>query len=231
MWTLGSGIVCTLAFVWGAPWRKGQVMRVVRSLSLALVVGIATVALMIAFYPSAVASRIEFYTETLLGSNSQLAYRAQEYPLRNFLVTLDSPRWDVGYGIGTMSLGTQYVARILKIPLAAGGTESGYGTIVLEMGVGGFLLWILMTGAVVIAAVKTTFKLRGTAWFPIGFVIMWFAFVLLFPETFSGLAPYHDYVLNAHLWLLLGVLFRLPHIPLSPRFNLSTDNAPPAGVR
>jgi len=52
-------------------------------------------------------------------------------------------------------------------------------------------------------------------WFPLGFIIFWYAFVILFPSAFAGIQGYEDFVLNAYLWLLLGILFRLPDIKLS----------------
>lgn len=225
--TLVSAIVATAAFFWGAPWRNGDVLRVFRSLSRAAIVGALGLGLMIAFYPEAVASRLEFYSETLLpsGSQSQLIERAEEYPIRNFLDAFSYPRWDIGYGIGTTSLGIQYIVRILKIPKVNAAVESGYGTLVLELGIGGLILWLIMTTAIVVTAFKVVVKLRGMAWFPIAFIIMWFSFDLLFAQIFTGIDAYQDYLLNAHLWLLLGILFRLPDIPLSAQLNLHTADA------
>ena len=34
----------------------------------------------------------------------------------------------------------------------------------------------------------------------------------LYPLTFGGLVPYQNYVTNAYLWLLVGILFRLPSL-------------------
>ena len=48
--------------------------------------------------------------------------------------------------------------------------------------------------------------------FPLGFATFWFAFVLLFPETFGSLNTYQDYVMNATLWLFVGILYRLPEL-------------------
>jgi hypothetical protein len=48
-----------------------------------------------------------------------------------------------------------------------------------------------------------------------GFVIFWYAFVLLFPSTFAGKQSYQDFVLNAYLWLMLGVLWVLPRLSAS----------------
>src|SRR5260370_42578480 len=36
MWTLGSAVVGAVAFVWGAPWRQGEALRMIRTLQRAL---------------------------------------------------------------------------------------------------------------------------------------------------------------------------------------------------
>ena len=36
--------------------------------------------------------------------------------------------------------------------------------------------------------------------------------------TFNGIQPYEDFVLNAYLWLLLGILFRLPTLAVSAQY-------------
>ena len=46
-------------------------------------------------------------------------------------------------------------------------------------------------------------------------MIFWYALILLIPFTFLRLQAYQDFILNAYLWLLLGVLFRLPTIKLA----------------
>lgn len=47
---------------------------------------------------------------------------------------------------------------------------------------------------------------------PIGIAILWYAFLLLYPLTYGGLTAYQNYVNCAYLWLLVGVLFRLPQL-------------------
>ena len=44
------------------------------------------------------------------------------------------------------------------------------------------------------------------------FAVFWCAFLLLFPFTYASLASYQNFVLNAYVWLLLGILFRLPEL-------------------
>lgn len=180
----------------------------------------ASIVLLVFFYPKALESRMAFYTETLLPSSpdSDLIYRVRDYPIRNIEGAFATPNWPYGYGTGTASLGIQYVARIMHVPNTGVEVESGFGTLVVEMGVLGLLLWIFMSCSILISCWSVVRKLKGSPWFPLAFCIFWFAFLLLLPYTYAGMATYQDFVLNAHLWLLLGILFRLPTIALSAQF-------------
>ena len=179
--------------------------------------------------------RLSVYYETLSPSSSasELTNRARDYPIQNFLYAFDYPRWPYGYGIGTTSLGVQYVSRIFHEKSTIGGVESGFGALVVEMGIGGLILWLVMAVSIVIAAWRVVRKLKGSPWIPLAFIIMWYAFLLLLPMTFGGMQAYQDFILNAYLWLLLGILFRLPHIALSPQFAATPSAAqtPRAWVR
>ena len=95
--------------------------------------------------------------------------------------------------------------------------ESGFGDIVLEMGVVGLTLWILMGSAVVVSSWRVAKKLKGSPFFPLAFMITLYAFLLLFPMTFTGIQAYQDFILNCYLWLLVGILFRLPSLEVSAR--------------
>jgi len=214
LWTMGSAVVCVAAFMWGSPLQRGQLVRVLRSFQRALIIAILSLGLAIFLFPTEVTNRFIFYWETLslTSPNSELLQRTGDYPIRNFLYAFDSPRWPYGFGIGTASLGTQYVSRIFHVPFTGFDVESGYGSIVVELGVVGLFLWLVMTFAIVISAWKVVRKLKGTVWFPIGFVIFWYASLLLFPYTYEGLSPFEDFILNSLLWLSLGILFRLPKL-------------------
>ena len=221
LWGAGSVLVFAVAFVWGAPWRHREVMRVFRTLQRAALGISVGLGLLFFVFPDALLSRVAFYTETLSpgSSNSQLQTRTWDYPVSNFLGAFEYERWPYGYGIGTQSLGTQYVARIFHVKSPTIGVESGFGTIVLEMGAGGLILWFVMSFAILFAAWRVVKKLRGSFWFPLAFVIFWYAGLLLFPMTFTGMQPYQDFVLNAYLWLLLGILFRLPSLAASAQYT------------
>jgi hypothetical protein len=220
LWSAGSAIVGILAFIWGAPWRQREVIRVLRTVQRAAL-GIALgLGLLFFIFPDALLSRVAYFSETLTpgGSASELQTRTWDYPLNNFLGAFGYDRWPYGYGIGTTSLGTQYVARFFNARPPVTGVESGFGTLVIEMGIGGLILWFVMGFAIVFSAWRVVKQLRGSPWFPLAFMIFWYAGLLLFPMTFNGIQPYEDFVLNAYLWLLLGILFRLPTLALSTQY-------------
>jgi hypothetical protein len=228
MWALGSGLVGGAAFIWGAPWRQGEALRIFRMLQRALLgVALAVVVLLLT-YPDAFLDRLTVFSETLdpRSPASELAHRTHDYPLRNFLAAFDYDRWPYGYGIGTMSLGGQYVTRFFHKAPPVGSVESGFGAIIIEMGIVGLLLWISMAIGIAAAAWKVVRKLKGSPWFPLAFMIFWYAFLLLLPLTYDGMQAYQDFILNAYLWLLLGVLFRLPELALDAQFDASAALQP-----
>lgn len=217
MWCLLSLIAGSLAFLWGAPWREGEVRKVVRMIGrTAAFIAVAAVITFIA-YPEALLSRVALYSETLspYSSHSELGFRAVDYPFQNFLAAFNYPKWPWGYGIGTCSLGVQYVARFFKVA-PIGGVENGYGTLVLEFGIAGLLVWLALTASILKACWRATRMLKGTPWFPLSFMIFWFAFLILIPYTYGGMVSYQNFVLNAFFWLLIGILLRIPSLPLSP---------------
>jgi len=221
LWSSALAVTGSAFFVWGAPWRQGGVLRVLRTVQRAALGIVLGISLLFLLFPDALLSRVAFYTETLdpRSSASQLQNRTWDYPLANFLGALNYPRWPYGYGIGTTSNGTQYVAKFFNAKPPVIGGESGFGTLVVEMGIAGLILWLVMSFAIVLSAWHVLKKLKGSPWFPIAFVIFWYAAILLLPITFTGMATYEDFVLNAYLWLLLGILFRLPTLAVSAQFE------------
>lgn len=227
MWSIINATITSVAFVWGAPWRQGEVRRVLRGLQRVAVGIVFGIVLLFYAYPDALMSRLDIYKETLSPNspNSELSNRAWSYPVQNFLSAFGYERWEYGYGIGTTALGGQYVARFFNVKAPVIGVESGFGTLVIEMGIGGLILWFVMSAAILFAAWKVVKQLKGSPWFPLGFVMFLYVFIIFYPATFGGIQPYEDFLLNAYLWLLLGMLFRLPSLALSSQFAI---NAPPS---
>ncbi len=214
MWTATSALIFIAGFLWGAPWRKGQVHRVLLTIQRIMLVAGVALMFMIFVFPEQIGSRFAIYDETLSPSSptSELVNRARDYPLKNLTMAFQYEHWVTGYGIGTCSLGTQYVTRLLHAAPMGIGVESGYGQILLELGAAGLLLWIVLSVAVILSAWKVVKQLRQTPWFPIAFSIFWYSFLLLIPMSYIGFIAYQDYVMNAYLWLMLGILFRLPEL-------------------
>jgi hypothetical protein len=221
MWTSGTGLIIVAGFLWGAPWRERQVLRVLRTLQrTALMVGCGII-LLLTIFPEQLGSRIAIYSETLLPDSptSELVNRTQTYPWVQLGYAFSDPRWPYGHGLGTCTLGIQYVTRIMHVPPVGTGVESGFGNLVLELGIVGLVLWILLGASIVVSAGKVVRELKGTPWFPIAFTIFLYSTILLFPMMFTGIAPYQDFVLNSNLWLFLGILFRLRLFPKMTELN------------
>jgi hypothetical protein len=213
-----SALVLPVAFLWGAPWRWGQAHRLGKAIRRTLMVTALALAALLLLFPEDAGSRIAYYTETLNPSSAayQGGTRSWDYPIDNFLYAFEQPNWELGNGIGTASLGAQYVAKVLGTRQPNLGVEEGYGNLIVEMGVIAPILWLLWTGSVLYYSWKVAQRLRETRLFPIAMAIVWYAFILLFAFTYVGLEAYQNYVSNAYLWLLLGILFRLPDLLVAP---------------
>jgi hypothetical protein len=214
MWNAASGLVIVAAFLWGAPWRQGEARRILRAIQRTLLVVGLAILIMMSIFPDMIASRLAIYNETLSPDSptSELAFRARDYPFKNFMMAFDHQHWATGYGIGTCTLGIQYVMRIMHAAPMGIGVENGYGQLTLELGILGLILWIFLSIAISVSAWKIASRLRGTPWFPLGFVIFWYAFLLLGPKGYISFISYQDYLMNTYLWILLGILFRLPQL-------------------
>jgi hypothetical protein len=219
VFVLGSAFVMTAAFLWGAPWRWGQGHHLVKALRRAFLIGGIGLILMAEVFPVVLGSNWAFMSETLAfkGEGSELQSRSWDYPVKNLEQAFQHEHWVVGYGTGVTSLGTQYVARFLNEPAPEIGVESGYGTLIVEMGIFGLFLWLVWVTALLWSGWRVVKQLRQTVYFPIGFAIWWYAVVLLVLLTYFGIQPYQNFVNNAYLWLLIGVLFRLPKLAEMPQ--------------
>lgn len=211
MWNAAITLVIVAGFLWGAPWRQREAIRVLRAIQrTALLIGIAMIFLLTMF-PDALGSRLAIYTETLMpnSSTSELVHRTRTYPLQQLGFAFDNPRWPLGYGIGTCSNGFQYVIRITGAQPISVSVENGFGNLLLELGIVGLILWIVLGFSVATSAWVVVKTLRGTPWFPLGLATFVFTVLVFFPMMFFGNSAYQDFLINSTLWLQLGVLFRL----------------------
>jgi hypothetical protein len=228
LYTLISVLVLSAGFLWGAPWRWGQGHRLVKAIRRALLVGAASLFLMMQLFPAAFGANYAFYAETLSPTSSatELEFRAIHYPLGNLQKVFDNEDWAYGHGTGTASLGLQYVSRLLGQEPPQIWVESGWGVLILEMGILAPFVWLLWSATLLFYGWRIVRQLRQTVYFPVALSILWYAFLLLFPFTHMGMAPYQNYIMNAYFWLLIGVLFRLPHLARSPQLVPSRASVP-----
>jgi hypothetical protein len=214
---VASALVLSAAFLWGAPWRWREAHRLIRAIRRSFIAAALALAALILLFPDEAGSRVAFYTETLDPRSSAYegANRGWDYPINNFLSVFEQPNWLLGNGIGTASLGGQYVAKLLGTRPLGIWVEEGYGQLILEMGIVAPFLWILWTASLLYYSWKIARRLRNTRLFPIAFAIVWYEFMILYVFTYAGLTAYQNYVSNAYLWLLVGILFRLPDLPIN----------------
>jgi hypothetical protein len=222
-----SAVLLSAAMLWGAPRGRLGGMRLVKAIRRSFVFIAVAVFLLAAIFPNVVLPRLTLYRETLTpGSEySELGQRTWTYPLLELKQTLSDRDWLIGHGIGTVSLGVQYVSRILDVPRAPLGCENGFGALILEFGILGPILWLLWALSLLATGLNTALKLRGTWAFPIAIAVVWYAFVLPFPLTWGGIAPYQNFVINAYFWLFVGILFKLPELVKQSAENLPAGAA------
>jgi hypothetical protein len=228
MYVAASALALSAGFLWGAPWRWGQGHRLIKAIRNAVIVAALGLAAVVLVFPQKAGSRIAFYSETLIPSSSAyaLSNRAWDYPVQN-LMDAFSEHWMVGTGTGTASLGTQYVSGLLGEPAPNVWVEEGFGALIVEMGILAPLLWLLWSGAVLYYSWQVARRLRGTRFFPLAISVIWWTFVLLLPMTWGALSAYQDFICNIYMWLLLGILYRLPEIAANP---LPSIGAPDRGM-
>jgi hypothetical protein len=214
LFSLISVFALGAAFLWGAPWRWGRGRRLVKAIRRSLIFASLGLAGFMLMFPSAAATRLGFYSQTLFPSSSayQLGNRSWSYPMHELAKAFSGPHWVMGNGTGTASLGAQYVSEFLKEPMPDVAVEEGFGQMIAEMGILAPILWILWAAVTVVACWKIARSLKETHFFPIAVAITWYAFLLLFGLSYLGLDAYQNYVNNAFLWILIGILFRLPEL-------------------
>lgn len=219
VFVIASAFVMTAAFLWGAPWRWGQGHRLVKALRRGFLIGGLGLILMVDVFPTVIGGNWSFFTETLSvsGEGSELVGRGWDYPVQNIQQAISEGNLLTGHGTGMSSLGMQYVALLLNQPLPPFNVESGYGALIVEMGLFGPILWLAWVSVLLWQGWKVVRKLRETIYFPLGFAIWWYAVVGLVLLMYFGLQFYQNFVNNAYLWLLTGVLYRLPKLSEMPQ--------------
>ena len=129
LWGIINGLATSVAFLWGAPWRQGGVLRVLRTIQrTALGIGLG-IGLLFYAYPDALLSRLAIYQETLtpISRNKRIAASWLGLSLQNLLAAFELRPLALRLWYRHDGLGGQYVARIFHAKPLGVGVESGYG--------------------------------------------------------------------------------------------------------
>lgn len=214
VYVAASALVLVVGSMWGM--RRGRpesrlLWKAVRRSTIVAALGLAAI---LVIFPEKAGTRIAFYTQTLMPSSSAYegTWRGWNYPLENLELAFTAPNWVLGNGIGVASLGRQYVAEVLHQSPPEIWVEEGFGVLIVELGVVAPFLWLLWSGALLYFCWKVVRSLRNTRFLPLAMAIFWYALLLLIFLTWAGFSTYQDYINNAYLWILIGVLFRLPDL-------------------
>jgi len=222
-----DAVVLCVAMLWGAPWRQRQAFRLGKTIRNGIIICALSIGVTTVLFPDAIHRRWVFYSDSVAptGAHSELGFRAWDYPVIALRSVFTQPNWQWGNGTGVASLGTQYVSRAFGVQTPHVGAESGFGGLILEFGVIGPILWIMWSARLVFAGWKVVRKLKQTAYFPIGFAMFWFIFMVVGPYTFYTLNGYENYLTCAYLWLTIGMFFRLPKLLEEQRAAAALDHA------
>jgi hypothetical protein len=224
---IATTVHMVLALIWAAPRRKKPTNRIRKAIRRVDEITAAIVALMTFLYPEVVRARWAFFSESLTPgtSVSEVGVRGWEYPVAELEKVFYTPYWQFGRGIGQYSLGRQYVDMITGMRPPPGGSENGYGALVLELGVMGPILWLLWVGSLLFYGWRVVRSLKGTPLFPIGFAFFWYSLYILVLGFFYSSSVYQNYFASAYLWLTVGMLYRLPGLLTSPKTPVPSTTA------
>jgi hypothetical protein len=203
----GSALVLVAALAPAFADRKPTLSRGI------VVVGTLVVAFGVisALAPSLISSRAEFYTTTLdpNATHNEWAFRWNNYSgdtIRGIQIG-----GVIGLGTGQESLGKQYIyGGASNNPLGLYSVEAGYGSVAVEWGVIGLILWMVWSISWVARQISSVRAVRGDRLAAFGLVVIAWTVFLLFIAFFSGIATFQNYISNVFLWFLSGVVFALP---------------------
>jgi hypothetical protein len=161
--------------------------------------------------PSLISTRTEFYTTTLdpRADTNEWGFRWESYWRDTFRGMAIGGL--VGTGTGQESLGKQYIyGGAANSPFGLYQVEAGYGSVAVEWGLVGLVLWLWWSLGWLLRLMSMTKEALGDRIAAFGIVVTaWFSF-LMFIAFFGGIANFQNYINNVFLWFLSGMVFALP---------------------
>jgi len=183
-----------------------------------LVAGSVGVVVLLAFVillannPGAFTSRLSFYQDTLDPSQRGNEWSRRWTNYSNGIFRGIEQGGLIGQGTGAESVGKQYFFS------GSGGrstvgqyqVESGYGSLTVEWGIIGLVLWVIWVVRWLARALMSTRMTRAGPRRSVGGILVAYLFLFLVVQFYAGIAIFQNYIGNAFFWLLSGVVFALP---------------------
>ena len=117
---------------------------------------------------------------------------------------------------------------ILHAPIIYISVEWGFDIAMVELGVVGLILCVVLGLSAPISVRKIVNKLRATPWFPLDSLMLLFPPVLFFSMSSPNYRARLGFMINAAVWLLTGALYRLHMFPKAIELALA-EAAPRQG--
>jgi hypothetical protein len=161
--------------------------------------------------PSLISSRAEFYSTTLDPNADTNEWSSRWANYSHDTLKGISLGGLLGQGTGQESLGKQYIyGGEDNSPLGLYQVEAGYGSVAIEWGIVGLVLWVWWSLAWLARMVSSTCRALGDRIAAFGIVVTAWFFFLMFVAFFGGIANFQNYINNVFLWFLSGMVFALP---------------------
>ena len=167
------------------------------------------------FFPLRYQAVFDFYQQTINPTSQYSEFKTRPRDYWGEFVRAFQSSGVIGHGTGTASLGLQYIAsyRAGQVTEGVYNTEGGYASVLWEWGVVGLCLWLLWSVLLILRLFQKVRELRYTRYYWLGFSVTLYSFFLLFPHFYLAHQVYQQYVAQAFLWFLVGMVFRLPLAP------------------
>jgi hypothetical protein len=170
------------------------------------------------FFPLRYQAVFDFYQKTINPTSQYSEFETRPRSYWGDIVKAFQSSGLTGHGTGTASLGLQYIAsyrtgQVIDVHNDRTGvynTEGGYASVLWEWGVVGLCLWLLWTTLLLYKLIQEVRRLRHTRFYWLAVAVTLYAFFLLFPWFYFGIQVYQQYVAQAFLWFMVGMVFRLP---------------------
>jgi hypothetical protein len=183
----------------------------VRSL---LLIGALSLYLMSVFFPERFSAVFNFYVRTINPNSPHSEFRSRPEGSWSSIISSYKSSGLRGHGTGTASLGLQYVGSYdaAQENTNVYYTEGGFSSVLWEWGVVGLILWLFWSILLMVKLVQKVRELRFTRFYWIAVAVALYSFFLLFAWFYLGMQVYQQYVAQAFLWFMVGVVFRLPQL-------------------